>query len=59
MLFGLTRGEILLIVFVFALVYLSGLLPRLVKALSGDKGPTGEGEKTDKSETSEPNDAEK
>lgn len=39
MLFGLTRGEILLIVFVFGLVYISGLLPKLVKRLSGDTTP--------------------
>jgi hypothetical protein len=34
-LFGLTRGEIMLIVFVFALVYVSGLLPKIVKRLDG------------------------
>lgn len=39
MLFGLTRGEILLIVFVFGLVYISGLLPKIVKRLSGDDAP--------------------
>ncbi len=32
--FGLTRGEIILIAFVFALVYTAGLLPRITKALS-------------------------
>jgi len=35
--FGLTRGEIILIVFIFGLVYSAGLLPRLVVFLSPKK----------------------
>gem|GEM_PF-3368801 len=37
MLFGLTRGEIALVAFVFALVYGAGLLPKLARAMSGGK----------------------
>jgi len=33
--FGLTRGEIILIAFIFALVYGAGLLPKLTARLSG------------------------
>ena len=33
--FGLTRGEIILIAFIFALVYGAGLLPKLAAFLSG------------------------
>ena len=33
--FGLTRGEIILIAFIFALVYGAGLLPKLAARLSG------------------------
>jgi hypothetical protein len=32
--FGLTRGEIVLVAFVFALIYGAGLLPRLAAWLS-------------------------
>ncbi|MBX3193244.1 MAG: hypothetical protein KF819_40040 [Labilithrix sp.] len=32
--FGLTRGEILLVAFIFALVYGAGLLPKLIALLS-------------------------
>lgn len=32
--FGLTRGEILLVVFIFALVYGAGLLPKLAALVS-------------------------
>lgn len=35
--FGLTRGEIVLIAFVFALIYGAGLLPRLIAWLDGRK----------------------
>lgn len=35
MLFGLTRGEIGLTVFIFGLIYLSGLLPKVAARLSG------------------------
>ena len=35
MLFGLTRGEIALIAFIFGLVYSAGLLPKLAALLSG------------------------
>jgi hypothetical protein len=39
--FGLTRGEIILIVFIFGLVYSAGWLPKLAARLSpsGDKPP--------------------
>jgi hypothetical protein len=33
--FGLTRGEIILIAFIFALVYGAGLLPKLTALLTG------------------------
>ena len=33
--FDLTRGEIILVAFIFALIYSSGFLPKLVKALAG------------------------
>lgn len=49
--FGLTRGEILLIAFVFALVYGAGLLPKLTAFLSGgakgDPGPPDDGDAKD------------
>jgi hypothetical protein len=32
--FGLTRGEIILIAFIFALVYSAGLLPKLAARVS-------------------------
>jgi len=35
--FGLTRGEIILIAFIFGLVYTAGLLPKLVARLSKKK----------------------
>ncbi|HEY8073959.1 MAG TPA: hypothetical protein VIF62_07615 [Labilithrix sp.] len=40
--FGLTRGEIILIVFIFGLVYSAGLLPKLAARLSKkDDGKAG------------------
>lgn len=33
--FDLTRGEIILVAFILGLVYASGLLPKVVKALAG------------------------
>ncbi|AKU97264.1 hypothetical protein AKJ09_03928 [Labilithrix luteola] len=39
MLFGLTRGEMILTAFVFALIYGAGLLPRVAARLGG-KAPT-------------------
>ena len=33
--FDLTRGEMILVAFIFALIYSSGFLPKLVKALAG------------------------
>jgi len=36
--FDLTRGEIILVAFIFGLIYSSGFLPRLVKALAGRSG---------------------
>ena len=38
MLFGLTRGEIILIAWIFALVYGAGHLPRLATLLGGKPG---------------------
>ena len=38
MTFGLTRGEIALIAFVFALIYGAGLLPRLARWLEKKVG---------------------
>jgi len=32
--FGLTRGEIVLSTFIFALIYVAGLLPKIVAHLS-------------------------
>ena len=32
--FGLTRGEILLVAFIFALIYGAGLLPKLIGLLA-------------------------
>jgi hypothetical protein len=39
--FGLTRGEILLIAFIFGLVYSAGLLPKVAARLSGTKKKKG------------------
>ncbi len=39
--FGLTRGEIILVTFIFALVYGAGLLPKLAARLSGSAGKEG------------------
>ena len=33
--FDLTRGEIILVAFIFGLIYVSGFLPRIVNALAG------------------------
>ena len=39
--FGLTRGEIALTAFVFALIYGAGLLPKIAKALTrGSRAPS-------------------
>jgi hypothetical protein len=32
---GLTRGEVLLVVFIFGLIYVAGLLPRIAARLAG------------------------
>ena len=40
--FGLTRGEIVLIAFVFALIYGAGLLPRISAWISRRVGPAPE-----------------
>jgi hypothetical protein len=37
--FGLTRGEIILVAFVFALIYGAGLLPRLAAWISRRMAP--------------------
>jgi hypothetical protein len=39
--FGLTRGEIILVAFIFALVYGAGLLPKLVALVTGTSGKAG------------------
>lgn len=39
--FDLTRGEIILVAFIFALVYLSGLLPKIAARFSGASGASG------------------
>jgi Sec-independent protein translocase protein TatA len=44
--FGLTRGEIILIAFIFALVYGAGFLPKLTALLSGS-APGKPGKPTD------------
>ncbi|HVH42237.1 MAG TPA: hypothetical protein VM925_07825 [Labilithrix sp.] len=44
MIFGLTRGELLLVVFIFGLIYVAGLLPKIAARLGGGHGkgaPTG------------------
>lgn len=41
MTFGLTRGEILLIAFIFALIYGAGLLPKLAERLSRSREKPG------------------
>jgi len=33
--FDLTRGEMILVAFIFGLIYSSGFLPKLVNALAG------------------------
>jgi Sec-independent protein translocase protein TatA len=38
--FGLTRGELILIAFIFALVYGAGFLPKLAARLSRASGKT-------------------
>lgn len=38
MLFGMTRGEIGLAAFIFALIYLAGLLPRLGEQIGARLG---------------------
>jgi hypothetical protein len=35
--FGLTRGEILLVAFIFGLIYVAGLLPKIAARLAGGK----------------------
>lgn len=35
MTFGLTRGEIILVAFIFGLIYAAGLLPKIAARLSG------------------------
>ena len=47
MTFGLTRGEIILIAFIFALVYGAGLLPKLTAYLTGAGAPGKPGKPTD------------
>jgi hypothetical protein len=36
--FGLTRGELLLVVFIFGLIYVSGLLPKIAARFGGGDG---------------------
>jgi len=42
--FDLTRGEIMLVAFILGLVYFSGLLPKVAKALSPKESPEPEEE---------------
>lgn len=42
MLFGLTRGEILLVVFIFVIVYSAGLLPKIAARLTRGASKPGE-----------------
>jgi hypothetical protein len=37
-LFGLTRGEILLVAFIFGTIYVAGLLPKIAARLAGGDG---------------------
>jgi hypothetical protein len=41
---GLTRGELLLVAFIFGLIYVAGLLPKIAARLAGkgDDAPKGE-----------------
>lgn len=39
--FDLTRGEIILVAFIFGLIYGAGFLPKLVKALVGKEDAAG------------------
>jgi hypothetical protein len=41
MLFGMTRGEIGLVVFIFALVYAAGFLPKVASRLAAALGKEG------------------
>jgi hypothetical protein len=34
---GLTRGEIILVAFIFGLIYTAGLLPKIAALLAGEK----------------------
>lgn len=38
MILGMTRGEIVLVGIIFGLIYMSGLLPRIVARLAGKEG---------------------
>jgi hypothetical protein len=46
-LFGLTRGEIVLVAFIFALVYGAGLLPKLAAFVSRRSAVAPENKSTD------------
>jgi hypothetical protein len=37
---GLTRGELLLVAFIFGLIYVAGLLPRIAARLAGKNDET-------------------
>lgn len=39
MAFGLTRGEIILVAFIFGLIYTAGLLPKIAARLSSARSP--------------------
>jgi hypothetical protein len=36
--FDLTRGETILVAIIFAMIYSSGFLPKIAKALAGEEG---------------------
>jgi hypothetical protein len=40
--FGLTRGEIILVAFIFGLIYTAGLLPKIATRLSSVRTKKGE-----------------
>ncbi|HVJ93814.1 MAG TPA: hypothetical protein VM580_28690 [Labilithrix sp.] len=43
MLFGLTRGEIVLVLIIFGLIYLAGLLPKIAARMTGGQGEANSG----------------
>jgi hypothetical protein len=52
MLLGLTKGEIALVVFIFALIYMAGLLPKVVKLIVGREDEDDPSKKPEKNKQS-------